>query len=112
MRPMDELSGGGGTTRRLPAPSGLRVPTGQVPVELPPGPMPEPKSVQPYLPLAPAKPSGPVTGQVASILVTDTSDATPTNEPAGKWSRLHIFLVAAVVIAVAAVAVVFLSPMV
>ena len=53
-----------------------------------------------------------MTGQVASILVTDTTDATPTNEPAGKWSRLHIFLVAAVVIAVAAVAVVFLSPMV
>jgi len=34
----------------------------------------------------------------------------PMNEPAGKPSRLHIFLVAALVIAVAAIAVVFLSP--
>jgi len=33
---MDELSGGA-TTRRLPAPAGPRIPTGQVPVELPPG---------------------------------------------------------------------------
>jgi len=34
----------------------------------------------------------------------------PMNEPAAKRSRLHIFLVAALVIAVAAIAVVFLSP--
>jgi hypothetical protein len=72
--------------------------------------VPESESVQPYLPPAAAKPSGPVTGQVASILVTDTSDAAPTNASAEKRSRLRIFLVAALVIAVAAVAVVFLSP--
>ena len=109
---MDELSGGS-ATHRLPAPSGLRVPTGQVPVELPPGPMHESESAQPYLPAAPAKPVGPVTGQVASILVTaapGTSEAVATDPPAEKRSRLRVILVAALVIVIAAAAVVFLSP--
>ena len=105
---MDELSGAG-ASRHLPAPSGLRVPTGQSPVELPPGPMHGSGPALPYLPPVPAKPSGPVTGQVAAILVTPS----PISDPAtaeNKRSRLRIVLVAGLILAVAAVVVVFFSP--
>jgi len=105
---MDELSGGA-TTRRLPAPAGPRIPTGQVPVELPPGPLPGPEPVRPYLPAAPAKASGPVTGQVASIVVTDSANTAPAT-PTKRRSRVRIILVAALVIAIAVVTLVFLSP--
>jgi len=105
---MDELSGGA-TTRRLPAPAGPRIPTGQVPVELPPGPLPGPEPVRPYLPAAPAKASGPVTGQVASIVVTDPAN-TPPATATKQRSRVRIVLMAALIIAIAAATVVFLSP--
>src|SRR6476620_4199946 len=109
MRAMDELSGGA-TTRRLPAPAGPRIPTGQVPVELPPGPLPGPEPVRPYLPAAPAKASGPVTGQVASIVVVTDPANTPPATATKQRSRVRIVLMAALIIAIAAATVVFLSP--
>jgi len=73
-------------------------------------PDPDPEPVQPYLPPAAAKTSGPVTGQVASILVTEPADATTAPALASRRGRLRMVLVAVLLLAIAAAAVVFLSP--